>query len=76
MALIWRLAVLGLLPLAIITHVETRSPRTEPAPSIQPAPIQIPPRHQAMVICPFGGPCWQDGRRLKGALGGNLADDP
>jgi hypothetical protein len=76
--------VASLLPLAIATHIatrspstriETRAPRTEPAPNIQPAPIQIPPpRHQAIVICPIVAPCWQDGRPLTSALGGKVAD--
>src|SRR5262249_12322852 len=27
------------------------------------------------VICPFTPPCWQNGRPLKGALGGIFADE-
>ena len=73
MASIWRLcwtiAVLGLLPLAIATHVQTRTPGSTR--DIERAPI-APARYP--VICPYGPPCWQDGKRLIGAMPGVFLD--
>jgi len=70
MASIWRaIAASGLLPLAIATHVHTRTPGSKP--NIERAPIS-PARYP--VICPFGPPCWQDGMRLSGAIPGVFLD--
>jgi len=38
----------------------------EPKPPPLPQPELKP--YKSMVICPFFGPCWRDGRPIKGAL--------
>jgi hypothetical protein len=65
----WTVAVLALIPLAIATHIETRTPGIKPgierAP-ISPAPPREPPPLRRYTVCGIAGSCWEvQGRSIR-----------